>query len=160
MYRKAEAAVRKAVAEAVRGYGAPPELLTGRKLLVDRHGRVSICTPRACEVLERLGGTCHCAGLEIGRMRGRRFTLGLEGAWLIAGRAEKYVRVNEKAEQLVLYGRDVFRSSVVEMGRVKEGDGCIVLSPKGEAIALGRVCSGDVFVVNLLDRGAYLRKGE
>ncbi|NOZ82484.1 MAG: hypothetical protein GXN98_01510 [Euryarchaeota archaeon] len=161
MLRKADARVRRAVAETVREYGAQPEMLLSRgQLLVDSGGRVSVCSRRAYEVLERLGGACHSAGLEIGRMEGRRFVLGLEGAWLIAGRARKYVRVNEKAEQLVLYGRDVFRGSVVEMGELREGDECIVLSPRGDAIALGRVGSGDVFVVNLQDRGAYLRKGE
>ncbi len=161
MIRRANPAVERAVARELLEYGAEPEALLSRGVLVvDRAGRVSICSPRAWEVLEGLGGACVSAGLEVGRMRGRRFELGLEGAWLIAGRARKYVRVNEKAEQLVLYGRDVFMSSVVEAGEVGEGARCIILSPRGDPIAIGRVGSGDVFVVNLQDRGAYLRKGE
>ena len=147
----------------VERYGASlEEVLRYRELLVARNGRqvVSIAPRRVLETLRRMKREPYSAGLEIGEIKRGEFKLGLEGAYLISGRAEKYVKVNEKGEQLVLYGRDVFIESVVEQGKIDKGDPCIILNLRGEALAIGRVAMHKVFVENLRDRGMYLRKGE
>ncbi|NOZ58651.1 MAG: hypothetical protein GXO66_03625 [Euryarchaeota archaeon] len=160
----ASRSVARAVERGVAEYGASLRaLLRGRVLLVASNGRraVSVAPRKVGQVLRKLKREPYCAGLEIGELRRGRFRLGLEGAYLIAGRAEKYVRVNQKGEQLVLYGRDVFIGSVVEQGELNKGDPCLILNERGEALAIGRVeGEGEVFVANLRDRGMYLRKGE
>lgn len=160
---RASRSIARAVERGVAEYGASLRgLLRGRLLLVANNGRraVSVAPRKVEEVLRRLKREPYCAGLEIGELKRGRFRLGLEGAYLIAGRARKYIKVNPKGEQLVLYGRDVFIGSVVEQGELKKGDPCLILNERGEALAIGRVEEGEVFVANLRDRGMYLRKGE
>ena len=122
---------------------------------------VSIAPRKVIETLKRMKHEPYSAGLAIGELRRGGFKLGLEGAYIIAGRAKKYIKVNEKGEQLVLYGRDVFVNSVVEQGDIEKGEPCLILNTRGEALAIGRaVMEKDIFVENLQDRGMYLRKGE
>ena len=151
--------VRRGVAR----YGADAgALLRGRTLLVAKNGRrvVSIAPREVVDTLKRMKHEPYSAGLAIGEIRRGEFRLGLEGAYLLAWRSRKYVKVNEKGEQLVLYGRDVFINSVVVQGDIEKGDPCFILNLRGEPLALGRVRMEDVFVENLRDRGMYLRKGE
>ncbi len=154
---------REVIRRGVEKYGASlKEVLHGRELLVAKNGRrvVSVASRKVLETLKRMRREPYSAGLAIGEIKRGEFKLGLEGAYLIAGRAKKYVKVNEKGEQLVLYGRDVFINSVVEQGEIEKGDPCFILNLRGEPLALGRVRMGNIFVENLQDRGMYLRKGE
>ncbi|WP_457556191.1 hypothetical protein [Candidatus Pyrohabitans sp.] len=154
---------RSIIEKGVEQYGSGlKEVLRSRVLLVAKNGRrmVSVASPELAGVLRQMKHEPYCAGLEIGELKRGGFKLGLEGAYLIAGRAGKYVKVNRKGEQLVLYGRDVFIGSVVEQGELSRGDPCLILNERGEALAVGRVDGGEVFVTNLRDRGMYLRKGE
>ncbi len=53
------------------------------------------------------------AGLYIGSFGKKTLNLGMEGAYLIASMSEKKkIKVNGQAESLVIYGRDVFGSSI------------------------------------------------
>ncbi len=160
---RASKAEMEIIGRGVERYGASLKgLLRRRELLVAKNGRqvVSVASRKVLKTLKRMKHEPYSAGLAIGEIKKGEFRLGLEGAYLIAGRASKYVKVNEKGEQLVLYGRDVFINSVVEQGEIRKGDPCFILNLRGEPLALGRVRMEDVFVENLQDRGMYLRKGE
>lgn len=136
------------------------EIIGDKTLLMSLEGRCEIfaTTPQVVQVLEGLGRNPYSVGLYIGEIKGGRFFLGLEGASLIAPHTTKRVIVNENAEQLFLYGRDVFYNSIVDFSACKRGDRCLIVNTKSELLGIGKVEKD--MVKNLMDRGWYLRKGE
>lgn len=108
-------------------------------------------------------------GLTIGHLK-KQFMPSLAGADLFARHAGKnkfYIVVNEKAESLVLYGRDVMGDSILNAsGSLFQNELVILLNTKFEAIAIGRTrYSGKLLfekakitISNITDAGNYLRK--
>ena len=107
-------------------------------------------------------------GIKIGEV-GKRFRFTLEGAFFLAKRNKKKVYVNEKGEMLFLYGRDLFRESILDVSEdVMENDIVFVCNKRGDIIGIGKarfgrdrifkVEKGRVVVENLVDRGEYIRK--
>lgn len=138
--------------------------LKGRKVLVAQGGRreVFLASRRACRTLAAMGREPYFAGLYIGEVRKGNFVLGLEGAALI-GREARRVYVSDEAEQLVLYGRDVFSKSVTKaVGEPRQGDRCLIVNSRSEVIGIGRFKGPreEVSIENVLDRGWYLRRGK
>ena len=109
------------------------------------------------------------AGLTIGHLK-KQFMPSLAGADLFARHARKnrfYIVVNEEAENLVLYGRDVMGESIINASEsLYQNELVILLNTKFEAIAIGRTrYSGKllfekakVTISNITDAGDYLRK--
>jgi 60S ribosome subunit biogenesis protein NIP7 len=92
----------------------------------------------------------------------------LQGADIIARSSKKfpYVVVNEFAEKLVLYGKDLFGQSIVQTSEMlRENQIVILLNTRNEALGIGRtkvsgaslLCHGKTTVVTLVDAGYYLR---
>jgi 60S ribosome subunit biogenesis protein NIP7 len=108
-------------------------------------------------------------GLAIGELR-KEFIPSIAGADLFAryGKINKfYIVVSEKAETLVLYGRDIMGESIVEASdALAENELVILLNTGHEAIAIGRtrfsgnslLQKGRVTVTTLADAGYYLRE--
>ena len=108
-------------------------------------------------------------GLDIGELR-KQFIPSIAGADLFArfGKRNKfYIVVSEKAEKLVLYGRDIMGESIVEASdTLGENELVILLNTSYEAIAIGRtrfsgsslLQKGRVTVTTLADAGYYLRE--
>jgi 60S ribosome subunit biogenesis protein NIP7 len=107
-------------------------------------------------------------GLEIGELHNKKFTPSLHGAEIIAkfGRNFPYILVNEIAEGLVLYGRDILGDSVLEVSKgLGQNEKVIILNQNRESIGLGQTRfsgekifrKGEVTVYTLLDLGMYLR---
>ncbi len=108
------------------------------------------------------------AGLVIGELK-RGFTPSLPGADLFARfstKKEYYVTVNDNAEKLVLYGRDVMGDSIADASEdLDENELVILLNGKREAIGLGRTRftgksirqAGRITITTILDAGSYLR---
>ena len=108
-------------------------------------------------------------GLAIGELR-KEFIPSIAGADLFArnGKRNKfYIVVSEKAEKLVLYGRDIMGESIVEASEaLAENELVILLNSVHEAIAIGRtrfsgnslLQKGRVTVTTLADAGYYLRE--
>jgi len=108
-------------------------------------------------------------GLAIGELR-KQFIPSIAGADLFArfGKRNKfYIVVNEKAEKLVLYGRDIMGESIENASdTLGENDLVILLNTYQEAIAIGRtrfsggslLQKGRVTVTTLADAGYYLRE--
>lgn len=108
-------------------------------------------------------------GLVIGELR-KQFIPSMAGADLFAryGKRNKfYIVVNEKAEKLVLYGRDIMGESIVEASdTLAENDLVILLNTSFEAVAIGRTryCGSSLFqkgratVTTIADAGYYLRE--
>jgi len=137
------------------------QALKGKALVVSHNGRreVFMTNKEALRVLHGMQVEPYFLGLYLGEIRGQRFILGLEGGTIITPFSRKRITVDDKVEQLVLYGRDVFINSIHRFdARLKEGDKCLIINREGEFLAIGRV-RGRI-VKNLLDKGWYLRKGE
>jgi predicted RNA-binding protein (TIGR00451 family) len=108
-------------------------------------------------------------GLVIGELR-KQFIPSMAGADLFAryGKRNKfYIVVNEKAEKLVLYGRDIMGESIVEASdTLAENDLVILLNTSFEAVAIGRTRfsgsslfqKGRATVTTFTDAGYYLRE--
>jgi 60S ribosome subunit biogenesis protein NIP7 len=108
-------------------------------------------------------------GLAIGELR-KEFIPSIAGADLFAryGKRNKfYIVLNEKAEKLVLYGRDIMGESILEASdALAENELVILLNTSHEAIAIGRtrfsgnslLQKGRVTVTTLADAGYYLRE--
>jgi 60S ribosome subunit biogenesis protein NIP7 len=109
------------------------------------------------------------AGLYIGSIGKKALNLGMEGAYLIASVSDKKkVKVTGQAESLVVYGRDVFGSSITWADEsIRQNERVIIANKYGEAIGLGRArfdYSGlfqDKVTVNTeADMGLYIRGQE
>jgi 60S ribosome subunit biogenesis protein NIP7 len=108
-------------------------------------------------------------GLAIGELQ-KQFIPSMAGADLFARYAERnkfYITVNEKAEKLVLYGRDIMGESIIEASdTLHENELVIMLNKWLEALAVGRTRfagkslfqKGKVTVTNISDAGYYLRE--
>ena len=111
----------------------------------------------------------YSAGLAIGELK-KQFIPSIAGADLFARYGERnkfYIEVGEKAEKLVLYGRDIMGESIIEASdALHENELVIVLNKWFEAIAVGRTRfagrslfqKGRVTVTNMSDAGYYLRE--
>lgn len=108
-------------------------------------------------------------GLAIGDLR-KEFVPTIAGADLFAryGKRNKfYVVLNEKAEKLVLYGRDIMGESVVEASTaLAENELVILLNSSFDALGIGRtrfsgnslLDKGRVTFTTITDAGYYLRE--
>jgi ribosome biogenesis protein Nip4 len=111
----------------------------------------------------------YCAGLAIGELK-KQFIPSVAGADLFARYGERnryYIMVGKKAENLVLYGRDIMGESIVAASdTLDENEIVIVLNTAFEAIAVGRTRfaggllfqKGRVTVSTIADAGYYLRE--
>ena len=108
-------------------------------------------------------------GLAIGELR-KQFIPTISGADLFARYGNKnqfYIVVNDRAEQLVLYGRDIMGESMIDAAStLDENELVIVLNTSFEAIGIGRTRfagkslfqKGRVTVSVISDAGYYLRE--
>jgi 60S ribosome subunit biogenesis protein NIP7 len=109
------------------------------------------------------------AGLHIGNVGKKQFNITLEGAFLIARASDrKKVKVTGQAESLVLYGRDVFGTSITWADEsIAQNEPVIIANKYGEAIGMGRARYGydglftdRVTVTTEADIGLYIRGQE
>ncbi len=107
------------------------------------------------------------AGIHIARIKRGKITP-LLGLLAIIRLAEKippptgYAVVNEKAEKLFLYGKDVFQENILKLSQ----PGCnknyvIVLNEHNDALGWGRIRKqqNTIYIQNIIDVGWYLRSG-
>jgi len=121
------------------------------------------------ELITQTADPPYSLGLSIGELR-KEFIPSIAGADLFVryGRRNKfYVVVNEKAEKLVLYGRDIMGESVVEAcSALAENELVILVNTSFDAIAIGRTRfsgsslfkKGRVTIATIADAGYYLRE--
>ena len=108
------------------------------------------------------------AGLVIGELQ-KVFTPSVQGADIFARhskKAQNYIAVNENAEQLVLYGRDVMGDSItLASDQLDENQPVIIMNSRKEGIGVGRTRfagksitqKGRITVTTVADAGSYLR---
>jgi ribosome biogenesis protein Nip4 len=112
----------------------------------------------------------YSAGLAIGELK-KHFIPSIAGADLFARYGDRnnryYIVVGRKAENLVLYGRDIMGESIIAASdALDENEMIIVLNTAHEAIAVGRTRfagrllfqKGRVTVSTIADAGYYLRE--
>jgi 60S ribosome subunit biogenesis protein NIP7 len=134
----------------------------------NRSRQVLITTEPSKDTVNQLAEYPKRVGLIIGEIQNKKFTPSLGGAEVIAkfGRNFPYILVNEMAEGLVLYGRDILGESVLEVSKgLGQNKKVIILNQNRESIGLGQTRfsgenifrKGEVTVYTLLDLGMYLR---
>ena len=149
------------------------EFFKDKALLIEKDGKkkvvVCLVTDRVEEVMMIHTTNLYRSGLPIGELK-KQFIPSIAGADLFAryGKRNKfYIAVSEKAENLLLYGRDIMGESIIEASdSLNENELVIVLNKWFEAIAVGRTRfagrslfqKGRVTVTNISDAGYYLRE--
>ena len=144
------------------------------QILILNHDRlfnkkeVHLTTKTSQSILDLKTLQSYQVGLEIGELRNKKFIPLLPGAEIIARYSVNfpYVVVNEIAEGLVLYGRDILGESVVEVSnRLNQNKTVIILNKNRESLGVGRTRfsgealfqKGEATVYTLCDAGMYLR---
>lgn len=157
-FREINSEERSAVYRLVNKLGADGEKIFKNKKLVamlDGRKEIFVTNLTVLCILNKLKKTPYSVGLFIGEIRRRSFILGIEGGSIISAHAKKKVSLDDKAEQLFLYGRDVFTESALG-GSNSEGI-CLVANKNSEFLGIG-MKRGNV-IKNLNDKGWYLRRG-
>ena len=171
MYCKPDRTERTKINRALDRWGAF-EFFKDKVIILqkDDSKKVMVCLVND-KIEELMASTIHpySLGLDIGELR-KQFIPSIAGADLFArfGKRNKfYIVVSEKAEKLVLYGRDIMGESIVEASdTLGENELVILLNTSHEAIAIGRtrfsgsslLQKGRVTVTTLADAGYYLRE--
>lgn len=144
------------------------EFFKDKSLIVQENSKKTIClVPKD---LEELAATQPFAmGLAIGELK-KEFVPSMAGVDLFvrSGKRNKYyVTVNENAEKLVLYGRDIMGDSIKEASdMLDENELVAILNDNGEAIGIGRtrfagrslLQKGRITITTIADAGYYLRE--
>lgn len=150
------------------------EFFKDKELMIEKDDskkKVVVClvTERMEELMMIHGMQPYSLGLAIGELK-KQFIPSIAGADLFAryGKRNKfYIVVGDKAEKLVLYGRDIMGESIVEASdTLDENELVIVLNTVSDAIAVGRTRfagnslfqKGRVTVTTIADAGYYLRE--
>ena len=144
------------------------EFFKDRTLMVRENGKKTVClVPSELEAVAPMHP--YIMGLAIGELK-KQFVPSMAGADLFArsgNRNEFYITVNENAEKLILYGRDVMGESILEASdMLGENELVIILNSRLEAIGIGRtrfagrslLQKGRITVTTLMDAGYYLRE--
>jgi ribosome biogenesis protein Nip4 len=172
MYCKPARTERTQINRALDRWGAF-EFFKDKAFLIEKDGnkKVVVClvTDRLEEVMMIHTTNLYRSGLAIGELK-KQFIPSIAGAHLFARYGERnkfYIAVSEKAENLLLYGRDIMGESIIEASdALHENELVIVLNKWFEAIAVGRTRfagrslfqKGRVTVTNISDAGYYLRE--
>jgi ribosome biogenesis protein Nip4 len=112
----------------------------------------------------------YCLGIYLGDLLADELLPSIEGITLASPYTKKKVKVTDKGEQAVLYGRDLTASFIDDFSAsIRQGDKIAIVNRLEETLALGKaLLDGNRFrhvnrstlvVKNILDRGWYLRKG-
>jgi 60S ribosome subunit biogenesis protein NIP7 len=172
IYCKPARAERTQINRALDRWGAF-EFFKDKELLVEKNWEkkavvVCLVTDAVEEVMIHTM-TPYRPGLHIGELK-KQFIPSIAGADLFARYGERnkfYILVSEKAEKLVLYGRDIMGESIIGASdALHENELVIVLNKWFDAIAVGRTRfggkslfqKGRVTVTNISDAGYYLRE--
>ena len=148
------------------------EFFKDKGLLIqkDNNKKIVVCivNDKIEELLNHLANP-YSLGIAIGELR-KQFVPSIAGADLFARfgkRNKSYIVVSEKAELLVLYGRDIMGESIEEASdALDENELVILLNRSFEAIGVGRTRfdgrslfqKGRVTVTTIADAGYYLRE--
>jgi len=99
------------------------------------------------------------AGIFAGSFRRGRFRLGLDLAEHLyrLGRLSSIVEVNYEEEQRFLYGRDL--EGLTPRENLSTSGTVVVVNGAGDVLGLGRYDERSGRLVNLVDKGWYLRRG-
>ncbi|MDQ3968898.1 MAG: ribosomal biogenesis protein [Thermoproteota archaeon] len=150
------------------------EFFKDKALMIQKDDKKKVVVCLVADKIEELMMIIHIMqpfslGLVIGELK-KQFLPSIAGADLFARYGERnkfYIVVGDKAENLVLYGRDIMGESIVEASdALDENELVIVLNKASEAIAVGRTRfagkslfqRGRVTVTIIADAGYYLRE--
>lgn len=144
------------------------EFFKGKLLIVGENSKKTVCLV-PCGLEDLAGLQPFAMGLAIGELK-KEFMPTMAGADLFSRSAKRnkyYIVVNENAEKLVLYGRDIMGDSIVEASdMLDENELVVILNGRFEAIGIGRtrfagrslVQKGRITITTVDDAGYYLRE--
>ncbi len=114
----------------------------------------------------------YSVGLGFGEYKKSGLLLSLGGGGILCSQTEKKAVIDEKAEQLFLFKRDILSKSILQITKdVNIGDKVIVVNTKNEFLGVGKLeqilddiinhkDTRSIALKNIIDLGWYLRKGK
>ncbi len=131
-------------------------------ILIDNNNKINVIytTNEVINNIDKLINI-NCIGIIFGELELKqnnklKFTISLEGLSILEKNISKnYIIINSKSETLFLYGRDIFKSSVIKLNG---GGKVAVFNENKELLGIGNYGGGDI-IKNIIDKGWYLRKG-
>ncbi|MHA1126098.1 MAG: NIP7 pre-PUA domain-containing protein [Candidatus Heimdallarchaeota archaeon] len=111
-------------------------------------------------------------GMGFGEFREKGLNISLSGASMIAQHSNRAIKVNEKAESLFLYRRNILCQSILEINNDLEIDEkVLVVNEHNDFLGIGQLkispqrvflekYENQLAIKNLMDLGWYLRKGK
>ncbi len=114
----------------------------------------------------------YSVGLGFGEYKKSGLLLSLGGGGILCNQTEIKAVINEKAEQLFLFKRDIISTSITQITKkVNIGDKVIVVNTKNEFLGVGKLeqilddiinhkDTRNIALRNIIDLGWYLRKGK
>jgi predicted RNA-binding protein (TIGR00451 family) len=167
MYRKPTREEMTLINRALDRWGAF-ELFKNKPFMIKENASKTVCiVSGGLEKIVQMQP--YLAGLAIGELK-KQFVPSMAGADLftrLGQRNKFYITVNENAEKLVLYGRDVMGDSITEANdMLDENELVIILNIRREAIGIGRtrfagkslLQKGRITLTTVTDAGYYLRE--
>ena len=176
-FRKANKEEVMIITSAIAEFGKnlPLKILENEKILIskNREKKVFLVSKEVYRQFVHIkkNETPYFIGVNIGEIgKNKRFKLSIEGIHEVGKHTKKKVIVSDKGEQFVLYGHSILKKSVIRIPKnLKKGSNVIVANVYGDPIGLGRLHVNseeiqnlkdeDLILINVLDRGWYLRKG-
>jgi 60S ribosome subunit biogenesis protein NIP7 len=144
-------------------------LVSEKKLKDSKIKEVCLTTKDNFNLISAKASLSH-TGMLIGHLKRRSFVPSMAGADLIArvGANFPFVTVNQAAEALVLYGRDIMYGSIVNYGNLSRNNTIlIILDENRVAIGLGintvpigkniQILDKRIVIKTIVDAGHYLR---
>lgn len=116
--------------------------------------------------------TPYSTGLGIGEIKDGEFILSLSGGEFISKYTKRKAVINDKAEQLFLYKRNILGKSVLDIDNsLNKMDKLLIFNEKEDYLGIGQLLidkseitslefSNQIVLKNIVDLGWYLRKGK
>jgi ribosome biogenesis protein Nip4 len=144
----------------------------GIVIALGKRSELFLVPDRVMEVFKHTQGkrNPYCLGFYLGDLKDNELLLSIEGLSLSSSFTKKKVKVTDKGEQAVLYGRNLTRALLDHFSAsISRGDRVVIVNRLDETLALGKalvdssrfqdVDVNKYVIENIVDRGWYLRKG-
>jgi ribosome biogenesis protein Nip4 len=144
-------------------------LLCEKKVKESKIKEVYLTTKDNFKVISEDASLSHI-GILIGHLKRRNFVPSMAGADLIArvGAKFPFVTVNQTAEALVLYGRDIMHGSILEYGNLSKNNVILIILNENRVpiglgittVSLGKnthTSDKTIVIKTIVDAGHYLR---
>lgn len=134
------------------------------KLTVERRGKLFLLTRDTSKIAREKGSWLY-AGTYLGEAKAGMFYPSFPLLFMLAGKAENKVFLDDKSAWLFVCGRDIFKEGILTFeGSGEAGAYTLVMNKHGECLGFGKITKNlgklkkGLAVKNIMDIGDFLRR--